>query len=100
MNINGIVSLDGWFTSGSAGSFPLSGTYKVIAPYWSDVDTRGTGQIFYRQSTDPRLLARASREIKAAYSLSQNFKIIHLFIATWDAVGYYYRRIDKVYYVC
>ena len=75
----------------------MSGTVKVIAPYWADVDTRGTGQIFYRQSTDPSLLARASNEIEAAYPLSQNATITHLFIATWDAVGYFYFGIDQVY---
>ena len=96
MNTNGVVSLDSPFTSSSAGSFPWSTTVKVIAPYWSDVDTRGTGQIFYRQSTDPSLLARASNEIEAAYSFPRNVAITHLFIVTWDAVGYYSRRIDKV----
>ena len=97
MNTNGLVSLDSWFTSSYVRSFPLSSTVKVIAPYWADVDTRGTGQIFYRQSTDPSLLARASSEIKAAYPLLQNVTITHLFIATWDAVGYFSYGIDKVY---
>ena len=75
---------------------PLSGTQQIIAPYWADVDTRGTGQIFYRQSTDPSLLARASREIQTAISSSQNVNIINLLIATWDEVGYYDEKIDKV----
>ena len=69
---------------------------KIIAPYWTDVDTIGTGQIFFRQTTDPSLLARASSEIKAAYPLSQNIAITSLFIVTWDAVGYYNNEIDKV----
>ena len=69
---------------------------KIIAPYWADVDTRGTGQIFFRQTTDPSLLARALSEIKAAYPLSQNIAITNLFIVTWDAVGYYNNEIDKV----
>ena len=100
MNTNGLVSLDSWFTSAYVRSFPLSVTVKVIAPYWADVDTRGTGQIFYRQSTDPSLLARASSEIKAAYPLLQNVAITHLFIATWDAVSYFSRKIDKVRILC
>ena len=96
MNTNGIISLDSPFTSSSVRSFPLNGTDKIIAPYWTNVDTRGTGQILYRQTTDPSLLARASREIQAAYPLSQNITITNLFIVTWDAVGYYYYGIDKV----
>ena len=96
MNTNGVISLDRPFTSSSVSSFPLSDADKIIAPYWADVDTRGTGQIFYRQTTDPSLLARASREIQAAYPLSQNIAITNLFIVTWDAVGYYSYEIDKV----
>ena len=67
-----------------------------MAPYWADVDTRGTGQIFYRQSTDPSLLTRASNEVQAAFPDSDSIRITNLFIATWDAVGYYIRGIDKV----
>ena len=96
MNTNGVISLDWSFTSSSVRSFPLGGIDKIIAPYWADVDTRGTGRIFYRQTTDPSLLARASSEIQAAYPLSQNIEITNLFIVTWDAVGYYDYEIDKV----
>ena len=64
-----------------------------MAPYWANVDTRGTGKIFYRQSTDPSLLARATSEIRL---VSKNVTITNLFIATWDAVGYYSRKTDKV----
>ena len=93
MNTNGIVSLDSRYTSSYSSTLPLSGTQKIIAPYWDNVDTRGTGQIFYRETTDPRLLARATSEIQL---VSENVTITELFIATWDAVGYYYRRTDKV----
>ena len=67
-----------------------------IAPYWYDVDTRGTGEIYYRQTTNSTLLARAAKEIKAAFSTSQNVNITNLFIVTWNAVGYYSRGTDKV----
>ena len=95
MNTNGVVSLDSQFTSPSPRLLPLS-TLKIIAPYWGDVDTRGTGQIFYRQTTDTTLLDRVSRQLQATYSLSLNVTITNLFIATWDAVGYYYMQTDKV----
>ena len=52
--------------------------------------------MLYRQSTDPSLLARASREIRAAFPSSQNVTIKNLLIATWDEVGYYFRNDDKV----
>ena len=100
MNTNGIISIDSPFTSSSPSPLPLFGTNKIIAPYWGDVDTTGTGQIFYRQTTDPILLYRASRQIQAAYPLSPNVTITNLFIATWDAVGYYYMQTDKVNQHC
>ena len=96
VNTNGVISLGSPFTSSVIRSLPLSGTDQIIAPYWADVDTRGTGQIFYRQSTDPSLLARAEYEIQAAYPLTQNVTVTNLFITTWDAVGYYNRQTDKV----
>ena len=52
--------------------------------------------MFYRQTTDPSLLARAASEIRAAFPMSQNVTIKHLLIATWDRVGYYFNNTDKV----
>lgn len=75
---------------------PINGI-GFIAPYWADVDTvSGAGQIFYRESTDPSVLARASREIRTALSLAQNIKINNVLIATWDSVGYFVNGYDKV----
>ena len=68
----------------------------IIAPYWADVDIRGTGDIYYRQTADPYLLARATSEIRAAFPLSQHVVITNLLIATWDKVGYYSQNTDKV----
>ena len=78
---------------------PLNGTdstEQIIAPYWADVDTSGTGEIFYRQSTDPSLLARATSKIQAAFPASENVTIESLVIVTWDKVGYYDSNTDKV----
>ena len=69
---------------------------RFIAPYWCDVDLRGTGNVFYRQTKDPALLARATNEIRNAFPSSQNVIVTNLLIVTWDAVGYYYRHTDKV----
>ena len=96
MNTNGIISLDSPFTSYSANPLPLSGIQQIIAPYWADVDTRGTGQVFYRQTTNPSLLAKTSNTIKAVFPMSQNVKITNLVITTWDGVGYYPRGTNEV----
>ena len=52
--------------------------------------------MFYRQTTDPSLLARATSELRATFDVYDDFQITNLFIATWDAVGYYSRNTDKV----
>jgi len=77
---------------------PLNGSHRVIAPYLADVDLRGTGRVFYRQTTDPSLLARATSEIRAAFSNSQHVTIKHLLIVTWYRVGYYDGNFDKVHH--
>ena len=98
VNDNGVISFNNPYNVRTPLSLPLSGTDQIIAPYWADVDTRGTGQIFYRQSTDPSLLARASSEIQSALSLTRGVELKSLLIATWDGVGYYYSNTDKVCY--
>ena len=65
-------------------------------PVLINVDISGTGQVFYRRTSDPSLLARATSEIRAPFNMSEDFEITDLFIATWDAVGYYARGTDKV----
>ena len=98
MNTNGIISLDAPFNSSYIRALLLDGTEKIIAPYWSNIDTRGSGKIFYRETAEPSLLSRASSEIQAAFPMSENVTIKNLLIATWDAVGYFPERADKVRY--
>ena len=96
INDDGVISFNRRFSDDTPRPLPLSGSDQIIAPYWADVDTRGIGQIFYRQSTDPSLLSRASSEIQSAFPSSKNILINNLLIATWVDVGYYYHRYDKV----
>ena len=97
INDNGVISFKSLFRDDTSRPLPLTGSDQIIAPYWADVDTRGIGQIFYRQSTDPNLLVRASREIQSALSLTHNVELKSLLIATWDIVGYYSGNTDKVH---
>ena len=96
VNDNGVISFNSPYNVRTPLSLPLDGTEQIIAPYWADVDTREVGQIFYRPSTDPTLLARASQELQAAFPRSQNLAIRALLIATWVDVGYFSQNGDKV----
>ena len=84
------------FSDHNPRAFPISGNERIIAPYWADADTTGIGQILYRQTKNPALLARATDEIRAAFPTSQNENLTSLLIVTWDSVGYYNRGTDKV----
>ena len=86
---DGIISLGGLFSSTRI-PLPLSDllSQHIIAPYWADVDARTVGDIYYRQTSEPSLLGRATRELQSAFPTSSNATIKNLLIATWDAVGH------------
>ena len=94
MNNNGDLSFGLAWSGHSPTAFPIP-IYPLVAPYQADVDTRGTGSVWYRRSTqNTTLLAKAANDIRLL-----NGTIISpqwLFIATWDHVGYYNNQTDKV----
>ena len=98
VNTNGAISFEYAITQFTPNAFPLSSSRTLIAPFWADVDTRGTGDVWYHNSTDADLLNRASKEIRNAFptQAAAGFTATDLFIATWNRVGYYHSRIDLV----
>ena len=96
VNNNGVISFTRAVSTFTPEPFPLGNGLQLIAPYWADVDTTGTGQVWYRETDNRQLLDRAQREINRVFSQQRNFVPINLFIATWDHVGYYNGNTDKV----
>ena len=98
MNNNGLISFTNGVSTFTPNSFPLTGSLQLVAPFWGDVDTRGTGTVWYREITDltSPLMARARDQIRGAFVNQRSFVPTSLFIATWDRVGYYNRKTDKV----
>ena len=96
---NGIIGLNSVYNIWTPKLLPFNGA-QFIAPYWADVDLTGTGQVYYRQTKNPVLLARATSEIQTAFPLSYPFSkyltVTNLIVVTWDAVGYYPEHTDKV----
>ena len=70
----------------------------LIAVFWTDVDTRGSGEVFYRQTNDSHSVANATENIREAFEDADEFVPTTLFIATWKRVGYYDR--NTYYQVC
>ncbi len=70
INNNGNVSFGSPYGTFSSSPFPDAG-YVMVAPFWGDVDTRGTGIVYYKVTPT------------ALY-------------VNWEAVGYYSSMTDKV----
>jgi gliding motility-associated-like protein len=69
INTNGNISFDQPFSSGTPVNMPFS-NFSVIAPFWSDVDTRARGGVYY--------------------------KLLHnALIIVWEDVGYYNQNDSK-----
>jgi hypothetical protein len=67
-------------------SMPLNGT-SMIFPFWSDINTMNTGDIFYREINDTESLNEISKQISSSSSSSANFnQAIWAFQVTWFQV--------------
>lgn len=53
LNNNGNLSFDNAISSFTASEFPINS--PMIAPFWSDVDTRGIGEVWYKFFPDNKL---------------------------------------------
>lgn len=95
MNNNEDISFNQSYSVYTPNPFPIT-SVALLAAYWGDVDTRGTGSVSYRITTNSTLLARFNRDIPQFLS-TQNVNPLWLLIATWDHVGYYNKKTDKVW---
>ena len=95
VNERGAITFENFQIIGTPSSLHFT-FLQMIAPFWADVDAIGTGSVFFRQTTNPNLLARATNEVKSSFLASSNTTIKNLLIATWNAVGYYSQHTDKV----
>ena len=78
--------------------FPIPGRY-LIAPFWADVDTRGTGEVYFRETTNITLLTLARNVIRRATHQVAGLSRIQpkwMLIATWFEVGYFSNHTDLV----
>jgi hypothetical protein len=90
VDTNGDLTFDEGLNTFTPSPFPLSDNVKMVAPYWADVDTNNNnGLVYYRQTTDPSLLAAGSAQIKNYFSDMQTFKASWMFITTWYNVTFF-----------
>ncbi|XP_074663798.1 LOW QUALITY PROTEIN: sushi, nidogen and EGF-like domain-containing protein 1 [Strix aluco] len=97
VNNNGVVSFRMGVPEFTPEPFPLSGHRPFVAPYWADVDIRLGGEVFYRQTQDPELLARLARELAPAVAPSDPApRPTWAFVATWHRVSFFGAASKKV----
>ena len=89
VNTNGVISFLGAVSQYTPAPFPLGDNRRLISPFWGDVDTRNGGTVLYRESIDPVLLDRATKDVRRAFLNHQRFSASWIFIATWDRVAFY-----------
>ncbi|XP_068280864.1 sushi, nidogen and EGF-like domain-containing protein 1 [Nyctibius grandis] len=96
VNNNGVVSFGAGVPEFTPRPFPLPGHRPFVAPYWADVDTRLGGDVFYRQSQDPELLARLARDLAPAVTPPEPPpRPTWAFVATWYRVSYFGSASNK-----
>ena len=96
---NGLISFNSSLPSPNhtPQTFPLANN-PVVAPFWADVDTRGTGKVWIRETNSSIILNRAREHIQKAFEFDNPicFQPQPAFISTWDGVGYYDSQTDLV----
>ena len=95
VNTNGLLSFGMPRSSYLSSSLPLA-NLPLVAPFWGDVDTRGSGEVFFRQTNNQSLLASVGTQIQMSFMDSLQFLPTSLFIATWINVGYYDMHTELV----
>uniref|UniRef100_A0A673C8T4 Si:ch211-182p11.1 n=1 Tax=Sphaeramia orbicularis TaxID=375764 RepID=A0A673C8T4_9TELE len=88
VNHNGHLTFDQPWWMYIAQRFPRHGSRDLIAPFWTDVDIRQTGLVFYNQYISGHILQRATQDINQ-YFPEFNFVAKWVFVATWYEVPYY-----------
>jgi len=88
INTNGLISFDAGVSEYAPNPFPLRNIIGV-SPYWTDIDIRYSGDVFYREILDFDLLNDIGIEIRRAFPTFYNFRPTWAYISTWHQVPEY-----------
>lgn len=89
MNTNGDVSFDKKFGSHVPKPFPLSENDKLIAIFWTDIDTTKIGNVYYRISLDDNTLQDGTALILSSFPNIKYFLASWMMVVTWEKVVVY-----------
>ena len=82
--MNGVISFREPFSSPTPQYFPLP-RYRLIAPFWDNIDISNRGQVYYRFTDSPALCDEVVNYLENMSDIIP-FKPTLLFIATWEGV--------------
>lgn len=88
VNNNGDLTFDEPFWLWIPYRFPAYVARDIIAPFWTDMDTRVSGEVYYDQYTNGSVVRQATQDINQ-YFPELNFNATWVFVATWYEVAYY-----------
>lgn len=87
VNTNGDVTFESSLSQFVANSFPISGSHKIIAPFWTDIDIRNGGQLWYRLTTQDLMLEQGTSEIRNLFPHILSFAASWIMVVTWENVA-------------
>uniref|UniRef100_K1PT21 Sushi, nidogen and EGF-like domain-containing protein 1 n=1 Tax=Magallana gigas TaxID=29159 RepID=K1PT21_MAGGI len=89
VNNNGDVTFDTELTQYTAQAFPINGSHKMIAAFWTDIDTDPGGSLWYRTSTDSSILQLGTNIIRTTFPSFVTFSATWMMVVTWEEVAAY-----------
>ncbi|XP_010781524.1 cGMP-dependent protein kinase 1-like [Notothenia coriiceps] len=89
INNNGVISFNVQVSQFTPEAFPLSDSRSFIAPLWADVHNGIRGDVYYRETTEPEILERATQDIRRYFKKMPAFTATWAFITTWHQVTFY-----------
>ena len=97
VNNNGLVSFGESVSTYTPDVFPLrNSSLQLIAPFWADVDTRRTGTVWFRETSNATVLNRVKRDVQMAFTDQASFLPQFAVVVTWDRVGFFSAHYDLV----
>lgn len=90
VNNNGDVTFNTALSAFSAQAFPTSGlNKKMIAPFWTDINTGNGGRLWYRTTTSFSILQLGTNTISNVFSNFATFSATWMMVVTWEEVAAY-----------
>lgn len=87
VNNNGDVTFDTALRQYISLAFPINGSHKMIAPFWTDIDTTRGGYLWYRTTTDFSILQNGTNNIRTVFPSLVTFSATWMMVVTWEDVA-------------